>query len=53
VRLNAENGQTFVIVTHDLRVAENTYRIINMLDGEIVDEAETARGRQRSSVSAR
>jgi putative ABC transport system ATP-binding protein len=47
VELNDTNHQTFVIVTHDIRVAERTYRIINMLDGEIVDEAATERGRQR------
>ncbi len=45
VKLNAENHQTFVIVTHDLRVAERTYRIINMLDGRIVDEVATGRAR--------
>jgi putative ABC transport system ATP-binding protein len=44
-RLNAENGQTFVIVTHDLHIAERCYRIINMLDGQIVDEQVTERGR--------
>jgi putative ABC transport system ATP-binding protein len=47
-QLNAENHQTFVIVTHDLRVAERTFRIVNMLDGEIVDETPTDRGRQGS-----
>jgi putative ABC transport system ATP-binding protein len=45
VSLNEENHQTFVIVTHDIRVAEKTYRIINMLDGQIVDEVQTDRGR--------
>ena len=45
VELNATNGQTFVIVTHDIRVAERTFRIINMLDGEIVSEVRTDRGR--------
>ncbi|HLF72196.1 MAG TPA: ABC transporter ATP-binding protein [Dehalococcoidia bacterium] len=50
MRLNADNGQTFVIVTHDLRVAEKTYRIINMLDGVIVDEAPTERGRELSAA---
>jgi putative ABC transport system ATP-binding protein len=49
--LNETNGQTFVIVTHDIRVAERTFRIINMLDGEIVDETATERGRARSVVS--
>ena len=46
--LNARNHQTFVIVTHDVRVAERTFRIVNMLDGEIVHETVTDRGRQRS-----
>jgi putative ABC transport system ATP-binding protein len=46
-QLNAANGQTFVIVTHDIRVAERTFRIVNMLDGEIVDEMITERGRAR------
>ena len=44
VKLNAENQQTFVIVTHDHRVAERTFRIIDMLDGHIVGEVATGRG---------
>jgi putative ABC transport system ATP-binding protein len=52
VNLNTENQQTFVIVTHDIRVAERTYRIINMLDGQIVNEAETERGRGRLAGAA-
>ena len=52
VDLNALNKQTFVIVTHDIRVAEKTYRIINMLDGEIVDESYTARGLARAGAPA-
>jgi putative ABC transport system ATP-binding protein len=51
VELNASNGQTFVIVTHDSRVAERTFRIINMLDGEIVDEMLTQRGLARSAAA--
>jgi len=45
--LNAANGQTFVVVTHDIHVAEQTFRIINMLDGRIVDESATGRGKAR------
>lgn len=37
-RLNRENGQTFVIVTHSLEVGQQTDRIIWMKDGRIVDE---------------
>jgi putative ABC transport system ATP-binding protein len=45
VGLNERNGQTFVIVTHDLRIAQSTNRIINMLDGRIVEETLTERGK--------
>ena len=44
VGLNERNNQTFVIVTHDLHIAQSTHRIINMLDGEIVEETRTERG---------
>ena len=36
LQLNATNGQTFVIVSHDINVAEKAFRIVNMLDGAIV-----------------
>ncbi len=36
-RLN-EEGQTFITVTHDPRVAERTARTIQLLDGQIVNE---------------
>jgi putative ABC transport system ATP-binding protein len=51
VGLNERNHQTFVIVTHDLRIAQSTNRIINMLDGRIVEETQTERG--KASVAAR
>jgi putative ABC transport system ATP-binding protein len=37
-RLNREQGQTFVIVTHDAGIGGRCDRIIQMQDGLIVDE---------------
>jgi putative ABC transport system ATP-binding protein len=54
VGLNERNRQTFVIVTHDLRIAQSTNRIINMIDGQIVEETLTDRGRAgQAATSAR
>jgi putative ABC transport system ATP-binding protein len=40
IQLNQQNNQTFVIVTHDPRIASMTQRIVRMKDGQIVaDEA--------------
>ena len=39
-RLNVERGLTFLIVTHDVSVGEKTDRIIQMLDGEVVESLE-------------
>jgi len=50
VGLNEANQQTFVIVTHDLHIAQSTNRIINMLDGRIVEETQTERGRATAGV---
>jgi putative ABC transport system ATP-binding protein len=36
-RLNKENGQTFVVVTHALEVGERADRIVQMRDGRIED----------------
>jgi ABC-type lipoprotein export system ATPase subunit len=36
--LNKEQGQTFVIVTHDAGVGKRCHRLIRMTDGEIVGE---------------
>ena len=38
-RLNRENGQTFVVVTHALEVGNRANRIIRMRDGRIVEES--------------
>jgi putative ABC transport system ATP-binding protein len=37
-RLNEDNAQTFVIVTHDQGVGERCHRVIRMVDGRIVGE---------------
>jgi putative ABC transport system ATP-binding protein len=36
--LNAENGQTFVLVTHDAGIGRRCHRLVNMSDGLIVGE---------------
>lgn len=36
--INDESGQTFIIVTHDHKVAESADRVIHMRDGRIVDQ---------------
>jgi lipoprotein-releasing system ATP-binding protein len=47
--LNAEQNQTFVIVTHDQGIAARTERIIHMQDGQIVSDEPVA---DRDSASA-
>ncbi|MBN2335554.1 ABC transporter ATP-binding protein [Candidatus Bathyarchaeota archaeon] len=37
-RLNKEEGKTFVLITHDPMVAQNTDRLIELRDGTIVGE---------------
>ncbi len=44
-RLNREQQQTFVIVTHDAGIGARCHRIVHMIDGHIVGE-EQARARQ-------
>jgi putative ABC transport system ATP-binding protein len=41
-RLNIENGQTFVLVTHAREVAAHAHRLVRMRDGEIVAEEHAA-----------
>jgi putative ABC transport system ATP-binding protein len=46
-KLNQEKGQTFVIITHDVTIAENADRIIYLTDGLIEDTKEAPRGNER------
>src|SRR5688572_7204120 len=50
VRLNREQGQTIVMVTHDPAVGARADRIIRFRDGEIVGEELTAAGAARNGI---
>ncbi|NLG95946.1 MAG: ABC transporter ATP-binding protein [Chloroflexi bacterium] len=39
LRLNREKGTTVIIVTHDPRIAEQTQRVIRLMDGMIQEDA--------------
>jgi putative ABC transport system ATP-binding protein len=47
--LNESSSQTFVVVTHDSKMAAYAQRIVYMVDGLIVDEKRTAHAKQPSS----
>jgi lipoprotein-releasing system ATP-binding protein len=40
-KLNKEHNQTFILVTHDERMAVKTDRIIGLVDGKIMDNSKT------------
>jgi len=40
-KLNREHNQTFILVTHDERMAAKTDRIIRLVDGRIVEDSQT------------
>ena len=46
VELNREQGQTFVLVTHDASVARRAHRIVRMRDGRIEGDEPTDGGGQ-------
>jgi ABC-type lipoprotein export system ATPase subunit len=46
VDLNREQGQTFVLVTHDASVARRAHRIVRMRDGLIEGDGQTGGGGQ-------
>ncbi|HHY45491.1 MAG TPA: ABC transporter ATP-binding protein [Firmicutes bacterium] len=35
--LNSDNGQTFIVVSHDPSLTKYAHRVVNMLDGQIVE----------------
>jgi putative ABC transport system ATP-binding protein len=37
-KLNAEQGVTIVIITHDDHIAESTNRLVRLIDGKIVED---------------
>ena len=39
-KLNREHGMTIIIVTHDPRIAEQTQRVLRLMDGLLVEGAE-------------
>ena len=43
VRLNREQGRTFVLVTHDASVAARAHRLVRMRDGLIEDDEQNGK----------
>jgi ABC-type lipoprotein export system ATPase subunit len=43
-RLNKEQGQTLIIVTHDVQITKIASRIVRLLDGRVVEDQRFARG---------
>jgi putative ABC transport system ATP-binding protein len=51
-RLNQENGQTFILVTHDPEVAEACDRVINVRDGLVAHERKIAGRESEDELAA-
>jgi lipoprotein-releasing system ATP-binding protein len=43
-KLNREIKQTFILVTHDMNMAQKTDRILRLVDGKIVSEMRRENG---------
>jgi putative ABC transport system ATP-binding protein len=51
LRERHEEGQTIVLVTHDLRIASSADRVVTMRDGAIAGETDMAAGDAREALS--
>ena len=40
LKLLNENGQTIILITHDINVAKKAKKIIKIIDGKIYEEGE-------------
>ncbi|HSC99024.1 MAG TPA: ABC transporter ATP-binding protein, partial [Casimicrobiaceae bacterium] len=50
--VNKQRGTTFLIVTHDPRLADRCDRIVELVDGRIVRDRPHARGSARMHMAA-
>ncbi len=52
-KLNAEEGYTIIVVTHDSRVAQYSDKIINLLDGQVLNETYPGGSREHEAKVSR
>ena len=50
VELNRQQGQTFVLVTHDISVARRAHRIVRMRDGRIENDEQNGEGAKMAEL---
>jgi putative ABC transport system ATP-binding protein len=53
VRLNQEDGQTIVLVTHDTTIGDRVPRLLTMRDGELVADVVRTRPARAGREAAR
>ena len=45
-----EEGNTIVVITHDLNIAKQAERIVTIKDGKIVSDEDNSQGRNEASL---